>query len=62
MLALMECPKYVGESVRQLCEYSSACKISIISWLGMEQAILKLEIKLYYFTAVIIFKHNTPVH
>jgi hypothetical protein len=28
----------------------------------MEQATLKHEMKLYYFTAVIIFKHNRSTH
>jgi hypothetical protein len=55
MMVPMECLKHVGDSMHQLCIYSSPHKVDFTSWLCMKQAILKHE--KYYFTAV-IFKHN----
>jgi hypothetical protein len=57
-MARMEFPIHVGDSMHRLCIYSCARKVDFISWLCMEQAILKHEMKVYYFTAVYIFKHN----
>lgn len=57
MMAPMECPKHVAQSVLRLSVHSSARKVGFISWLCKEQAIQKHDMKLYYFTEV-IFQHN----